>query len=372
MQTSHSASGCLANYIVIALIPVLFFLTMILGYINIININVPIHSLAIIGFILFVFLLFIKHNANYSVCKMRLSHMQLTIDLNAELSNKSLTIEENTKSVLDVEKFLNAYYSDVRNDNFASVASSIFPMLGILGTFVAIALSMPNFSVSDTKALDHEISMLLSGVGSAFFASIYGILLSLIWTYFEKRGLSKVRNYFSSISQDFADKVWSKEELLIYKYTQYDSKENKFIAALKETFSIDFMLKLNEQHLHNFKSVMHTTNDNFTNITTHLEKVSKELNKTLKDVNVSNSALNAQQAMDSALQEFTTATASFEKTSRTHSAQLNRTFEKIDVEIGQIVVKLADFATHVSLESKEVQESISKYHTMIARQLKEK
>lgn len=372
MQTSHSTSGCLANYIVIATIPVLFFMTMILGYLGIINLNVPIHSLVVIGFILFIFLLFIKHNANYSVCKMRMSYVQLTIDLNSELSKKALTIEEETKSLLDVKKFLNNYYGDIRNDNFASVASSIFPMLGILGTFVAIALSMPNFSVSDTVALDHEISILLSGVGSAFFASIYGILLSLIWTYFEKRGLSKVGNYFTTISTDFSDRIWSKEELLIYKYTQYDSKENKFIAALKETFSIDFMIKLNEQHLHNFESIMHTTNDNFTNITTNLQKVSKELNKTLQDVNIKNNALNAQQAMDSALQEFTTATASFEKTSRSHSAQLNRTFEKIDVEIGQIVVKLADFATHVSLESREVQESIAKYHAMIASQIKEK
>jgi len=372
MQTNRSTSGCLANYIVIATLPVLFFISMMLGYLGFITLNVPIHSLAVIGFILFIFLLFIKHNANYSVCKMRMSYVQLTIDLQIELTKKSLTIDEKTKSVLDVKKFLNAYYGDVRNDNFASVASSIFPMLGILGTFVAIAFSMPNFSVTDTVALDHEISILLSGVGSAFFASIYGILLSLIWTYFEKRGLSKVENYFSAIGTDFSDKIWSQEELLIYKYTQYDSKENKFIAALKETFSLDFIVKINEQNLHNFESVMHTTNENFINIATNLEKVSHELNTTLKDANINNNALNAQKGMDRALQEFTVATTSFEKTSRAHATQLNRTFEKIDVEIGEIVVKLADFATHVSLESRGVQESISKYHAMVANQLKDK
>jgi len=372
MQTTYSTSGCLANYIVIATIPVLFFVAMMLGYLGVITLNVPIHSLVVIGFILFIFLLFIKHNANYSICKIKMSNMQLSIDLQSELSKKSLTIDENTKSVLDVEKFLNAYYADVRNDNFASVASSIFPMLGILGTFVAIAFSMPNFSVTDTVALDHEISILLSGVGSAFFASIYGILLSLIWTYFEKRGLSKVGNYFSTIRTDLLDKIWSKEELLIYKYTQYDSKENKFIAALKETFSLDFIVKLNEQHLHNFESVIHTTNENFTNVANNIEKVSRELDTTLKDVNANNNALHAQKGMDKALQEFTAATASFEKTSHAHSMQLNKTFQKIDVEIGQIVVKLADFATHVSLESRGVQESISKYHAMVASQIKDK
>jgi len=63
---------------------------------------------------------------------------------------------------------MNKFYIDIRKDNFVPVASSVFPMLGILGTFVAMAISMPNFSASSTDALDSEITVLLSGVGSAF------------------------------------------------------------------------------------------------------------------------------------------------------------------------------------------------------------
>jgi Ni,Fe-hydrogenase maturation factor len=349
---------------------------MILGYLGFIGINVPIHALGVIGFILFIFLLFIKHNANYSVCKMRSDFSQLKTDIDNKLIQNSLSINGHTKSILDLDKHLNSYYGDIRNDNFVSVASSVFPMMGILGTFIAIALSMPNFTVTDTAALDHEISLLLSGVGSAFFASIYGILLSLIWTYFEKRGLSKVEAYFNTIKKNFSEHLWSQEELLIYKYTQYDLKENKFIAALKETFNLDFISKLNEQHLNNFETIMHETNQNFTQISSKLQKVSNELNTTLENMNQSQTALSAQNHIDKALVDFTVATKSFEKTTKLHSAQLNnslnRTFEKIDTEIGQIVIKLADFAAHVSLESREVQESIKKYHTMVANQIKDK
>jgi len=376
MQTPNSNASCFANYIVISFIPILFFIAMILGYIGIIGINVPVHALGVIGFILFIFLLFIKHNANYSVCKMRSGFSELKIDIDNKLIQNSLTINENTKSILDLDKHLNAYYGDVRNDNFVSVASSVFPMLGILGTFIAIALSMPNFSVTDTAALDHEISLLLSGVGSAFFASIYGILLSLIWTYFEKRGLSKVEFYFNTIKKNFSHLIWSQDELLIYKYTQYDLKENKFLSALKETFNLDFISQLNEQHLTNFERIMHDTNQNFTNMSNQLQNVSQELNTTLENMNVSKNALSAQNHIDKALVDFTVATKSFEKTTKLHSAQLNnslnRTFEKIDTEIGQIVIKLADFAAHVSLESREVQDSIKKYHMMVASQVKDK
>ena len=376
MQKTNSTAGCLANFIVISLIPVLFFIAMILGYLGVINIHVPVHSLGVIGFILFIFLLFIQHNANYSICKIRSGYTDLKMQIDNKLIQNSLSINDTTKSILDIQKYLNTYYRDIRNDNFVSVASSIFPMLGILGTFVAIALSMPNFSVTDTAALDHEISLLLSGVGSAFFASIYGILLSLIWTYFEKRGLSKVENYFLSIQDNFSEYIWSEEELLIYKYTQYDLKENKFLGALKETFSLDFIAKLNQQHLNNFETIMHETNSNFTQLTSELQSVSQELKHTLSQMDISKNALSAQNHIDKALVDFTVATKSFEKTTKLHSAQLNnslnRTFDKIDTEIGQIVIKLADFASHVSLESREVQDSIKKYHQMVANQIKVK
>ncbi len=376
MQPTYSRATCSANFIVISTIPILFFIAMILGYIGIIPLNVPIHALGVIGFILFIFLLFIKHNANYSICKMRSSYSGLKDDLEKKLSTNTLTIEGKSKSILDMNKFLNSYYSDVRNDNFVSVASSVFPMLGILGTFVAIAISMPNFSVTDTQALDNEISLLLSGVGSAFFASIYGILLSLIWTYFEKSGMSKVDNYFSTIKNNFEDALWSKEELTIYKYTQYDLKDNKFISAMQETFNLDFIQKINKEHISNFESVMNTTNQNFSQLSNNLQLVSSELQDTLAEMNNGQSALSAQNHIDKSLVDFTVATKSFEKSAKLHSAQLenslNRTFDKIDAEIGEIVIKLADFATHVSLESREVQNSIRKYHDMVARQVKDR
>jgi len=376
MQSSYSPARCSANFIVISFIPILFFVSMMLGYIGLIPINVPIHALGVVGFILLVFLLFIKHNANYTICKMRSGYSHLEYDLKETLQSNKLTIDNQRKSILNLDDYLNNYYSNVRNDNFVSVASSIFPMLGILGTFVAIAISMPNFTVQDTTALDHEISLLLSGVGSAFFASIYGILLSLIWTYFEKSGLSKVDKYFSNIKHTFKDELWSKEELLIYKYTQYDLKENKFIGALKETFSLDFIQRINEQHLDSFEKVIAETNTNFTQISEHLKNASKELNESLALIDTSESALLARINIDKSLENFTTATQSFEKTTKVFSGQLNnslnRTFEKIDSEVGGIVIKLADFATHVSLESREVQDSIKKYHQMIANQVQDK
>ena len=370
MKQPASSAKCSANFIVISMIPTLFFIAMVLGFLNIIPLHVPLHAVILIGFILFIFLLFISHNANYSICKMRSSYLIMEESLRKELSRNILDINGEKRSVVNVEQYLHKYYDDVRNDNFVSVASSIFPMLGILGTFIAIAISMPNFTVQDTQALDNEITILLSGVGSAFYASIYGILLSLIWTYFEKSGLSKVDKYFADIKTTFRNSTWSEQELKIHKYSQLEAKDDKFIAALKETFNLEFVQTINDQHMHNLKEIMNESNMNFTNIANHLKSASDELTKTLNKMNINQNALEAQNSIDKHLQNFTLATKEFEKNSKIFSAQLtislNKTFEKIDTEVGDIVVKLADFATHVSLQSEEVQNSIQSYHNALS------
>ena len=367
---------CSANLIVISAIPALFFAAIVLGYLGIIPINVPLSSVFVIGIIFFIFLLFSKHNANYSICKMRGYKFLMEDELKQKLENNTLVLNREKKSILNIDSFLEEYYSDVRNDNFVAVASSVFPMLGILGTFLAIAISMPNFSVADTQALDREITILLSGVGSAFYASIYGILLSLIWTYFEKSGLSKVDKYFNLIKSSFASYLWSEDELRIFKYSQYGVKDNRFIEALKETFNLEFVQTLNEQHLTNMKEIMNESNQNFTNIANHLKVASTDLSATLKAMDTNQNALDAKNQIEKHLKDFTHATREFEKNSKVFNAQLtislDKTFEKIDTEVGDIVVKLADFATHVSLQSEEVQNSIQSYHRMVTNQARVK
>ena len=376
MNTLHAKVNCSANFIVIALLPLLFFVTMLAGYLGFIPLNIPLYTLVYIGFIFLVFLLFIKHNANYAACKMRGTQLEMESSLKKELIAKSLTLGEESKSILDIDKFLNHFYRDVRNDNFVSVASSIFPMLGILGTFVAMAISMPNFSASSADALDSEISTLLSGVGSAFFASIYGIFLSLLWTYFEKRGLSKIDNYFHNIETLFASHIWSEDELSIHQHSKSDLEENRFLSALKETFDLSFIRDINQQQLEAFKEVMHESNQNFTLLANTIDQASQQIQGSLAIIDQSTTAVDAQNQIKSQLERFVTATEALEKSTKLYAGQmdttLNKSFEKIDAEIGDIVVKLADFATHVSAESSEVQKSIRKYHQTIANHTREK
>ncbi|NOZ90937.1 MAG: hypothetical protein GXO60_06605 [Epsilonproteobacteria bacterium] len=373
MQNRNSNSPCFLNYIVIAFLPTLFVVGIVLGYLHIIPLKVDTHSVAIISIIYIIYLLFIQHNANYVICKMRNNYYNLQQELQKSIQNNSLTIGDKTKSTINVSDYVDEYYKTFRNDNFASVAPSFFPMLGILGTFTAIAISMPDFSIQNSEALDNEISLLLSGIGTAFYASIYGIFLSIIWNYFEKRGLSKADNDKHQLENMYREFIWSDSELKRHEHMQHEMRDQKMLKALKDTFNLEFIQTLNEKHLENFKIIIDETNKNFTNITTHMKMVSTELKDTLSKIHHSQNALTATQNIESNLKKFITATEqlnnSIEKFDNSLENTLNITFHKIDDELSDVIMKLGSFATSISEQNRVLQETISQYHNEISNKI---
>jgi len=344
----QNSTSCTSHSLAILLIPFLFLLGLVLAYIGIFPLNVELHTLAIVTFIFVVFVSFVRHNANYSICHMKSSFFKMEEDLQAELRLNALTIMGKTKSTLYVKDFISEYYQDIRNDNFARVAPSVFPMLGILGTFIAIALSMPDFTVKDLGALDREISVLLSGIGTAFYASIYGILLSLIWTYFEKRGMAKVDKQIYDLEKLYGKRVWKKSELIKHEHMQSELKDQQIVDTLKETFNMDFIKELNEQYLKNFTTIINDTTNSFTKLTVHMQEASSDLRETLDSLNGKNKSMTALEMMEQNIEGFNENAKNLQKSMEKFDGSVDHTFEKIDVELGQAVEKLATFARIVS------------------------
>jgi len=373
INNQSNSSPCFINYLIIALLPTLFFVGIALGYLNIISLKVDLHSLIIIAIIYIVFLLFIQHNANFVVCRMQREYINLQKELQTNIKDNSLTIFGETKSTINIADFIANYYRTFRNDNFASVAPSFFPMLGILGTFTAIALSMPDFSSTNSDALDQEISLLLSGVGTAFYASIYGIFLSIIWNFFEKRGLSKVDRDSHQLHSVYEGFIWNESELKRHEHMQHELRDQKMIEALKETFNLEFIQKLNETHLENFQKIISETNKNFSTITNHMQMVSTDLKDTIDKIHHSQTALDASERIEKNIELFNETTKELNTTMNKFDTSLekslNLTFHKIDNELGNIIHKLANFANSTSQQNAILQETIIKYHSEISKQI---
>jgi methyl-accepting chemotaxis protein len=70
---------------------------------------------------------------------------------------------------------------------------------GILGTFIGLTYGISNFQTSSTEQIKDSIETLLSGMGTAFVSSIYGMLLSLVFTFFERVQVNSLHNSIHSL-----------------------------------------------------------------------------------------------------------------------------------------------------------------------------
>ena len=110
-------------------VPTLLFILVILCYFGVLPLKVEIHSVILIGAIYFIYLFFIRHNAYFVACKFRTLYADLQIALLDYINNNLLTIAQTSKANGSVDDFLQDYTSNLRNSNFSSIASGIFPTL---------------------------------------------------------------------------------------------------------------------------------------------------------------------------------------------------------------------------------------------------
>ncbi len=72
---------------------------------------------------------------------------------------------------------------EIGSAHFNSAISGTLTGLGILGTFLGLALGMVSFSGDDIFVISDNIGPLLEGMKLAFHTSVYGIFFSLVFTF---------------------------------------------------------------------------------------------------------------------------------------------------------------------------------------------
>ena len=76
--------------------------------------KVEIHSVALIGFVYFIYLFFVKHNAYYVSCKFKTQYNSMFISLKEYVDNNLLTIDNCTKANGSFDDFLKDYTSNIK------------------------------------------------------------------------------------------------------------------------------------------------------------------------------------------------------------------------------------------------------------------
>jgi uncharacterized protein YukE len=246
LNNNYDTSGkCGARIFNLFIIPTFLYAIIILGYINIINFNVELHSVVLIGLIFLIYINFIRHNAYYASCKFRKQYVHLKEELKTYINKNKLDIDNITKANASIDDFLHEFTITLRNTNFSSVAAGIFPTLGILGTFISIAVSMPDFSSQSSDVLEKEISLLLGGVGTAFYVSIYGIFLSIWWIFFEKLGMSRFDRDIIIIKENTKSFFWNKMDVEKIQFKKSIANYEKMSSIFENLDSSTFLNNIN-------------------------------------------------------------------------------------------------------------------------------
>ncbi|MFX4264464.1 MotA/TolQ/ExbB proton channel family protein [Aliarcobacter butzleri] len=264
-------------------VPIVFFIAVLLCYIGVFPLNVEIHSVILIGIILFIYLFFVKHNAYYVSCKFKTQYEDLAYNLKEYINNNLLTIGETTKANGSVDDFLQDYTSNIRNTNLSTIASGIFPTLGILGTFISIALSMPDFTAGTTQALESEITVLLGGVGTAFYVSIYGIFLSIWWIFFEKFGMSRFDHDSFVIKESTKSFFWTRIDIESIHIKSNLDNFTKMSNVFNQLTSSDILETINNSIERRFKALDELLNKELI-LSSKLDENIQMLNSMSKDI----------------------------------------------------------------------------------------
>ncbi len=241
---------CFGEWLKILSIPTLLVVVVLLGFFKIIAFKVESHTLILISIIYIIYLFFIKHNASIAVCKFETNFDILKLRIKEYLNDRIFKASNQLKSLASMDDFFENYKKRLRNDNFSSIASSIFPTLGILGTFISIALSMPDFSANETTAFEKEITILLGGIATAFYVSIYGIFLSIWWIFFEKSGISGFEEDIKELKKICNKYTWQEDELEMAKFEEEQNRHLELVNAVSK-FGEDNFIKEFDRALKN-------------------------------------------------------------------------------------------------------------------------
>lgn len=93
-----------------------------------------------------------------------------------------------TKTFEDAADYFNEKNLLSKSTNIRLLTSipSVLVGTGILGTFLGLTLGISDFDTESTEGIKRSIETLLSGMGTAFVTSIWGMSLSLLYTFWEK------------------------------------------------------------------------------------------------------------------------------------------------------------------------------------------
>ena len=213
------------------------------------------------------------------------------------------------RNSIDAEYFFNkkTMISNLGSKLYSAIPGMLLG-IGLMGTFVGLYFALIQLDVGDADKLQDSIKVLINMVGVKFAASIWGLGLSVIFTFVDKYlefGLEKKLDQIQvSIDQMFIRETAEQNlDSILNQNTQQTKALNGLATSLTEKIAAEFnttlipKIELMNQHFHKMpEHISSSINQTF-------QKPLEELSNTVKNL-TTNQAEKSNEALENIIREF--------------------------------------------------------------------
>jgi len=189
----------------------------------------------------------------------------------------TLIKREEPKRIVYKTEPAEAYFNETRilskeiNIRYWHALPGIFVGLGVLGTFVGLTFGLSRFDTGSSKKIEESIKSLLSGMGTAFLTSVWGLLISIVFSWYEKNQFRKVSTVLSFLNRKI-NKLFTlttQEKIAIEQTDQINNMSvalQNFSTDLADRFNIamDSIMATRLDHLNSIVGKLYAEGENAT------------------------------------------------------------------------------------------------------------
>ena len=193
-----------------------------------------------------------------------------------------------TNSPCDIGDYIGEYeINNYAHRKLIEMVPDILTSLGILGTFVGLVWGLRGFDPQTYEAMTSSVSSLVNGIKVAFITSIYGIALSMVFSYWLRGALARV----SESLDNFLDKYYlcavpPTDATAMNHVLSNQKEQTKVIQGMAEDVAEQMSASF-EEYVTPSLVQMNQTMESFTQVVTYgqeqmLENVAKQVMVSMK------------------------------------------------------------------------------------------
>lgn len=280
-------------------------------------------------------------------------------EMDGQLQSFYRYVEDSESGIGDVEDYINEEVVDSSiHKRLLDMAPDVFTSLGILGTFVGLVWGLKNFEPTNYEAMTNSVSALVEGIKVAFLTSIYGLALSLVYSFNLKASYNELMHYLEEFLENFHKHVIPSREA---------EAQNVLVACQKE--QTDAVRKMAEQFssqlADSFEQVITPTfkkmNQSLDYLVTTISKGQSEMLREILDEfmkNMNNSFHMEFQGFNKAIEEMTKAqqsnTAYTKQLYQQLSTELSASFQQDERNMRSQILEIASLQNQYMIAAEQV------------------